>query len=147
MKEHDQTRYIINKLFFAEMDRLSMAAGLKVVSKPDASITKAKTRPLQTDVELGDIRPKDEYFTARSHSLAITPGGPVTPVEARTNPPTGVQTPSTPHGLEANTPPDTEDQRNVAGLVPSFFYPPMNRYRVLCACMTYFVNGMNDSGM
>ena len=124
-----------------------MAAGLEVISKPDASLNKAKTRPSQVDVELADIPRKDEYFDRKPHSLAITPGGPVTPAEARTNPPTSVQTPTTPNELEANTPPDTQDQRNVAGLVPSFSYPPMNRYRVLCACMTYFVNGMNDSGM
>jgi MFS family permease len=50
----------------------------------------------------------------------------------------------TPSGLEASEPP-TPTQVDVSRIVPSFFDPPMNKYRVLAACLIYFGNGMNDS--
>jgi hypothetical protein len=41
--------------------------------------------------------------------------------------------PSTPQGHEG------------ADIVPTLWYPKMNRWRVLAACMEYFGNGLNDS--
>lgn len=75
-----------------------------------------------------------------------------------TNLPTGLRTPEeaytpwhsnehvakTPNELESSQPP-TPKQDTAAGVFPSFFYPAMNRWRVLAACLIYFGNGMSDS--
>lgn len=50
----------------------------------------------------------------------------------------------TPRDLESRTP-STPAPIAVAGVSPSFFYPAMNRWRVLAACLIYFGNGMSDS--
>lgn len=64
------------------------------------------------------------------------------------SPLTGTQTTNT----EAQTPrlllasaSSTPHADETAELVQSFFTPYMNRYRVLCACLIYFGNGMTDS--
>ncbi|KAF2227083.1 major facilitator superfamily domain-containing protein [Elsinoe ampelina] len=48
----------------------------------------------------------------------------------------------TPNEIESNSP---KPQENAVGIVPSFSWPPKNKYRVLAACLTYFGNGMNDA--
>ncbi|KAK7549323.1 major facilitator superfamily domain-containing protein [Phyllosticta citricarpa] len=57
---------------------------------------------------------------------------------------TGVQTPKTPNDLEASHPP-TPTHTNATPLAATFWNPPMNKWRVLCACVVYFANGLNDS--
>lgn len=49
-----------------------------------------------------------------------------------------------PDDLEASRP-ATPTDRDASFIMPSFFYPSMNRWRVLAACLIYFGNGMNDS--
>ena len=123
-----------------------MHTGLEIMSSPSAYLPKAKTKLPPVDVELADVPGSGQYQkqvppiqTTRSEEL-------VTPAEAHANASTGLQTPKTPDELEASHDSVNPGQSNVAGLVPSFSHPPMNKYRVLCACMTYFVNGINDSG-
>jgi fucose permease len=72
--------------------------------------------------------------------------------------PTGLQTPEeaytpwndtdrvnkTPNELECSQPP-TPRQSTAASVIPSFFYPHMNKWRVLAACLIYFGNGMSDA--
>lgn len=52
--------------------------------------------------------------------------------------------PKTPLELEHSLPgtPRTDDVR---GIVPSWSYPSMNKWRHLSACLEYFVNGLNDA--
>jgi hypothetical protein len=61
----------------------------------------------------------------------------------------GAATPSeyqTPVDLEMSIPgtPNNEEQDGVDAM-QSFSNPPMNRYRMLCACLMNFGNGLNDS--
>jgi hypothetical protein len=50
----------------------------------------------------------------------------------------------TPGELEQSQP-STPQGHEGADIVPTFWYPKMNRWRVLAACMEYFGNGLNDS--
>ena len=57
----------------------------------------------------------------------------------------GIQSSSrTPGELEAS-PPATPTAADATGIVPSFSYPKMNKWRVLAACLIYLGNGINDS--
>lgn len=52
--------------------------------------------------------------------------------------------PTTPDDLEAS-PPHSPITDNGTAIVPSFWYPVMNKWRVLAACLIYFGNGINDA--
>jgi fucose permease len=52
----------------------------------------------------------------------------------------------TPNQLEASPPQSpTFDGSTATSIVPSFWYPAMNKWRVLAACLIYFGNGINDA--
>lgn len=59
---------------------------------------------------------------------------------------TGTQTPKTPNELEMSCPP-TPRQDDAVGLVQRWNSPSMNKWRILCCCLIYFGNGLNDAGM
>jgi len=129
------------------MDRYTIAAGLQLVSSPNASSPPAtKQRPAPLDLEMMAMPASEAHDLRTTDDISITPGGPVTPAEAHTQPPTGTQTPWTPADLESTPPSGHKGASTVVGVVPSFFYPAMNRWRVLCACLTYLGNGMHDGG-
>ena len=53
---------------------------------------------------------------------------------------------TTPNELEASPPQSpTFEGSTATSIVPSFWYPAMNRWRVLAACLIYFGNGINDA--
>lgn len=60
--------------------------------------------------------------------------------------PSGSQTPVNLMDLEMTMPgtPQNEEHDAVEA-IQSFSNPPMNRYRMLCACLMNFGNGLNDS--
>jgi fucose permease len=51
---------------------------------------------------------------------------------------------ATPDQLEAS-PPQSPVGDGGTAIVPSFWYPVMNKWRVLAACLIYFGNGINDA--
>jgi hypothetical protein len=59
--------------------------------------------------------------------------------------PTGVQTPKTPNDLEMSRPP-TPRMDDAVGTVRTWNSEPMTKWRILCCCLIYFSNGINDSG-
>ncbi|KAF1927957.1 MFS general substrate transporter [Didymella exigua CBS 183.55] len=59
-------------------------------------------------------------------------------------PKTGIQIPKTPNTLEASCPP-TPTQDEAVGLVQTWNNPPINKWRILCCCLMYFGNGLNDA--
>ncbi|KAK0982152.1 hypothetical protein LTS01_011451 [Friedmanniomyces endolithicus] len=134
------------------MASLTFAAGLQIDNDKDGLTTpkKALTNTKgPTVAELDEIElPDYGYFSTSSdnrqrNSTDISPEGPTTPTPAVT----GYQTPKTPGELEAVTLPTPRhnQHQHVAGIVPSWSYPAMNKYRVLAACLIYLGNGMNDS--
>jgi hypothetical protein len=81
---------------------------------------------------------------------------PITPGKAQYEPatgqhaskqaaPSGAQTPKTPNELEMSRPP-TPRRDDAVGLMRTWNSPPMTKWRILCCCLIYFANGMNDSG-
>lgn len=58
--------------------------------------------------------------------------------------PTGVQTPITPNELEMTRPMSAVNEQPVE-VMQTLTNPPMNRWRLLSACMMCFGNGLNDS--
>ncbi|KAI4280744.1 MAG: hypothetical protein L6R38_004209 [Xanthoria sp. 2 TBL-2021] len=58
--------------------------------------------------------------------------------------PSGVQTPITPNELEMSRPMSAVNEQPVE-VMQTLTNPPMNRWRLLSACMMYFGNGLNDS--
>jgi hypothetical protein len=57
----------------------------------------------------------------------------------------GTQTPKTPNELEMSRPGSPTGNEAVP-LMQTWNNPPMNKWRILCCCLIYFGNGMNDSG-
>lgn len=51
----------------------------------------------------------------------------------------------TPSEIEMSRPP-TPRQEDAVGLVQTWNNPSMNKWRILCCCMIYFGNGVNDAG-
>ena len=58
--------------------------------------------------------------------------------------PTGAHTPVTPNELEMSRPPSPRNEDAVE-VMQTLTNPPMNRWRLLSACMMCFGNGLNDS--
>lgn len=75
----------------------------------------------------------------------IRPGKPSDNAYFDQRPMNGTQTPQTPNELEASCPP-TPMQDEAVGLVQTWNNPPMNKWRILCCCIIYFGNGLNDAG-
>ncbi|EMC91884.1 hypothetical protein BAUCODRAFT_152246 [Baudoinia panamericana UAMH 10762] len=127
------------------MATFAFAAGLRVESRMNvASPDVAKTpQRAPNDKELEAIElPDYGHFkcSAQHYNPEISPAEPQKPAAAKS----GAHTPSSPQDLEASLPP-TPRQHEVTSMVPSFSYPPMNRFRVLAACLVYLGNGLNDS--
>lgn len=127
------------------MAAFPFAAGLEIVSSNDVSRPPtAKTTPSPpTNEELDAIElPHYGLVHSQQNDNSITPASPHTPMEART--PATEQASKTPDELERSQPP-TPKRDEAAGIVPSFSYPKMNKWRVLSCCLEYFGNGLNDS--
>lgn len=107
------------------MDRLAFGAGLEMHSPAKVQIPPAaKTYSRGPSIEeLG------------SNQLAYH-GHAMSPIEP--------QTPTSPNELEASRPP-TPKRGTAASALPTFWYPRMNKWRILCSCLIYFGNGMSDS--
>ncbi|KAF2152390.1 MFS general substrate transporter [Myriangium duriaei CBS 260.36] len=121
-----------------------LAPGIRIVSLGDEKIehppaTTADRPHAPHSIELRRVAPSPARHRP-DEDFAIAPANPQTPAEAHTRPGSGQQTPLDINELEASTPKD----RHVAEIVPSFFYPAKNKWRVVCSCLTYFANGFND---
>ncbi|KAF2808230.1 MFS general substrate transporter [Mytilinidion resinicola] len=94
--------------------------------------------PAPTAVELDDFNWGNRYNGPRSGTQTPfgEPGEPSTPMSPIT--------PKSPNELEMSRPPSPK-RDEAASLVQTFWNPPMNKWRVLSCCLTYFGNGMNDS--
>ena len=113
-----------------------------IESKPaelqDLPRSYAKNYPAPSPLELDDFQFGHQYNGPRS--------GAQTPYTA---PQTGTQTPATPFtpGTQRDTlisRPASPQNHDVVGVVASWNNPPKTKWRVLCACLTYFGNGLAD---
>ncbi|KAK3112853.1 hypothetical protein LTR53_010431 [Teratosphaeriaceae sp. CCFEE 6253] len=130
------------------MTTLTITAGMRIedlkpLTPPKMAKTYARGPSAQ---ELDEMKLPDYGFTKPQHTSTDTPTKqPCAPTPAVT----GHQTPpTTPPDLEASLPPTpAQHHDHSTGLVPSFSFPAMNRWRVLAACLIYFGNGMSDSAV
>lgn len=126
---------ILSKL---TMVALPFAAGLSIVEAPPAAKTHGHAPSIEEldSIELPDygLAPKTNSSNRRAISIQ-------TERHVQNARP---QTSQTPGDVEAS-PPATPTTADATGIVPSFFYPSMNKWRVLAACLTYLGNGINDS--
>ncbi|PSN62329.1 MFS general substrate transporter [Corynespora cassiicola Philippines] len=72
--------------------------------------------------------------------------GPQTPGEMTSGAqtPYGGTAPMSPNELEISRPP-SRSRDDAVGLMQTWNNPPMNKWRILCCCLIYFGNGINDS--
>ncbi|KAJ4301586.1 hypothetical protein N0V90_003679 [Kalmusia sp. IMI 367209] len=56
----------------------------------------------------------------------------------------GIQSPKTPNELEMSRP-GSPTENEAVSLMQSWNNPPMNKWRIMCCCLIYFGNGINDS--
>ena len=110
------------------------------VTNPEPTYQKSKGKAPQTlgdvgvlpDVELADFasRKTDDSRQASyaEHEL-----------------PKGAQTPKTPNELEMSRP-ATPNREDAVGTIRTWNAQPMTKWRILCCCLIYFSNGINDSG-
>jgi len=128
------------------MSVYSFAAALEVTS-PLRVATPPPTRTRDTaesGLELSRLPHSLDIDTKAPYTGAMTPDI-QTPHEAHNHNDTDAHTPVTPNELEATGSESWTNAQNLSDIVPSFSYPRMNKWRVLCACFTYFGNGLNDS--
>ncbi|KAK8193461.1 major facilitator superfamily domain-containing protein [Phyllosticta capitalensis] len=111
----------------------------KSIAEPGRARRKSSCIRSPTDQELDCLA-----FGERLDGPHSTRSGYQTPKTTTSQSYTGVQTPITPNELEASHPP-TPSHTDATPLAATFWNPPMNKWRVLCACAVYFSNGLNDS--
>ena len=88
-----------------------------------------RTYSVQEPVELANINTKHNGSSASGNAPT----------------PSGTRTPPTPSELEINRPATPRNADNSVEAMQSFSSPPMNRFRMLSACLLNFGNGLNDS--
>jgi fucose permease len=90
--------------------------------------------------ELDSLELPHYGLTKGKNSMTKSTNGTATHNELRTEHERDV----TPGELEAS-PPHSPVIENSSPIAPSFWYPIMNKWRVLAACLIYFGNGINDA--
>ena len=87
---------------------------------------------------LPDLPTAYELDTVSKGSRAIQQNGPSIPPT-----PSGAQTPSGPNDMEMSRPASPE--HDAVDVLQTLTSPPINRWRVLCVCLSNLGNGLNDS--
>jgi hypothetical protein len=111
------------------------------ITNPEPTYQKSKSKAPQTlgdvgvlpDVELTDFASRN---TDNGRQASVS----------EFDMPKGAQTPKTPNELEMSRP-ATPTREDAVGRERMWNAEPMTKWRILCCCMIYFSNGINDSGM
>lgn len=115
------------------------------LASPQPTYQKSKGNTPQNMHEIG-ILPDvelEQYPAARNDSPDDKTNGTRSPDR---NTSIGAQTPRTPKELEMSRP-ATPTAEDAVGMIRTWNADPMTKWRILCCCVIYFSNGMNDSGM
>lgn len=131
------------------MSSFPLSAGISLVSDDvvptPASVKVRQKGPSVEELDAIELRSYG-HVNCGGHNASKPPAEPHTPVEARTSSVvSGTKTPKTPDQIEASLPPTPRQHLATTSVVPSLWYPAMNRWRVLAACLVYLGNGLNDS--
>lgn len=115
------------------------------LTSPEPTYQKSKSKTLLR-LDNADVLPNlelDGLKTAKSQNN-IT--GPEIQSPKQTLP-EGSQVPPTPNALEMSRPSSRSGEEEAVGLIRTWNSEPMTKWRILCCCMIYFSNGLNDAGM
>lgn len=128
------------------MASISVAAGIEMISNDKIArppTVKTNLAPSATEldaIELPDYgltKPRPMEPISAPDSAYASEGFGARNVE-------DVSAAKTTDDLEQSQPPTPQGQDGV-DIVPTLWFPKMNRWRVLAACLEYFGNGINDS--
>ena len=117
--------------------------GLGLVTHEPVAVPPKSVRPHERGPsieELDSLELPHYGLTKEQRGTPKPSNGKATHQEVRTRD----QRQTTPDQLEAS-PPHSPVGDGGTAIVPSFWYPSMNKWRVLAACLIYFGNGINDA--
>ncbi|KAF9635244.1 putative mfs efflux protein [Lasiodiplodia theobromae] len=124
----------------------------RITTPPRSRKKSVSIRTPPSDQELDDLIFGDRLSAPQTHPSTPKSGSEHASSSRPTSSHTGVQTPVTPSELEGattnnnnTTTPPTADGGLAHPAIQTFWNPPMNKWRVLCACLVYFGNGLSDS--
>ncbi|GAB7325841.1 hypothetical protein MBLNU13_g09916t1 [Cladosporium sp. NU13] len=119
------------------------AGGLSLITHEPVAIPAKSARPHERGPsieELDSLELPHYGLTKDQRGTASLYNGTAMHQESQTQD----QRQTTPDQLEAS-PPHSPVGHGGTAIVPSFWYPVMNKWRVLAACLIYFGNGINDA--
>jgi fucose permease len=107
------------------------------ITNPEPSYQQSRSKG-KTLNDIGVLPPieLDDFNTQKNTGDAI----PTSPHVQKAGP----HTPKTPYELEMSCPP-TPTRDDAVSVTQTWNNPPMNKWRILCCCVIYFANGINDS--
>ena len=126
---------------------LPIAAGIEIVQDKRVSSESRMTAtdPAPSLSELDAMELPDYGLTCADQVKEIKqPEAAYSPTGSFPSTVDATQASKTPAELEQSQPP-TPLGHDAVNLVPTFWYPRMNRWRYVSACLEYFANGLNDS--
>lgn len=138
---------VVNKMAHALGNLFDIEDPKRVTTPPLSRKKSASIRTPPSDQELDDLIFGDRASAPQTHPSTPKSGSEHAASSRPTSSHTGVQTPATPSELEgaiANNN-STADGGPAHPAIQTFWNPPMNKWRVLCACLVYFGNGLSDS--
>jgi hypothetical protein len=134
---------------FSHLDMaLPMTAGIEIVQDNGKTSSGSRIHPTNSAPSLSELDAIDlpDYGLTGATLVTEIKQPEATYSSNGSIPPsiTAVSTSKTPAELEQSQPP-TPQGHDAVDLVPTFWYPRMNRWRYVAACLEYFANGLNDS--
>lgn len=109
------------------------------ITNPEPTYQKSKSKAPQTLGDVG-VLPEVELTDFASRNTDNGRQASVSEFDM----PKGAQTPKTPNELEMSRP-ATPTREDAVGRERMWNAEPMTKWRILCCCMIYFSNGINDS--
>lgn len=112
------------------------------VASPQPTYQKSKNKAPENERDIG-LLPDIElnHFASVARHNHTKSADPSTPEHQNPN---GAQTPNTPNELEMSRPP-TPRMEEAVSQIRTWNADPMTKWRILCCCMIYLSNGINDS--
>ncbi|KAK4617861.1 Bypass of stop codon protein 6 [Fulvia fulva] len=127
----------------AALCRLAGGFSIDSDNNTSSSDTKHTRGPSPKELDAIELQDHGKLAQKTSSDEPVSPASIYTPGRKH-DPFKTPEVSKTPNELESSQPP-TPTRQTAASVVPSWSYPRMNKWRILCACLIYFGNGMSDS--
>ncbi|KAF2129309.1 MFS general substrate transporter [Dothidotthia symphoricarpi CBS 119687] len=112
------------------------------IASPEPTLQKSKGKAPQRLEDVGVLPDSgfEDVLAGKSRNMSTDPVTNSSEQEPQAWP----QTPKTPNALEMSRPPSPSREEAV-GLIRMWNGDPMTKWRILCCCLIYFSNGLNDA--